>query len=486
MKVTQDEVVDRQAVLNIEVDTELFEEHLDRAYRRLVGRIDVSGFRRGKAPRSVFERAYGRERLVEDALETMVPAVVKQAVEESDLEAGGPPRVSVLESDPTPRIKATVPLTPIVTLGDYRSLKFDDPPEEVTDEQVDAALERMRQAQATWDPVERPVQLDDMAVLSSVEGTASAKSILSANGVEYVVTADATYPVPGFATELVGLAPGDSKEFSLILPDDFPDPDVAGETATFTVAVFEVKEKRVPDLDDELAKGVGEGFETLKQLRTWVQDDLKAQVREFHKRRLQDKAIEAIIEGSTIEVPPLTVEHEAQHIIEEQQLALQRNQISVQNFLAGTGKSGDEFVEEARDAALERLKRTLVIEQLGDAEKIEVSDDEVTEETEKLRRLATSPAERASYDEDRARETVSALLKRRMTLDRVFELVHPVVEGPAKKAAAPAKSPKRGTRRTKRASGTKPARSRSRSVKSGSGTGTRSRASASAGSRARS
>lgn len=432
MKVTQDEIVDRQAVLNIEVDAESLEEHLDRAFKRLVRRVDVPGFRRGKAPRTLFERAYGRDRLVEQALETMVPSVVAKAIEDSDLETSGSPSVSVLERDPEPRIKATVPLTPAVTLGDYESVRFDDRPEEVTAEQVDGMIERMREAQATWDPVDRTVEVGDMAVLASVEGTAAGKQIFSAKDIEYVVAADAAYPVPGFATELVGLSAGGSKHFDLILPDDFPDKEVAGETATFTVSVADVKKKIVPPLDDELAKGVGEGFETLDELRAGVRTDLETQAQTFHKRQLEEKALDAIVESSTIEVAPLTIEHETEHVIAEQQQALARYRISVQDYMSGVGKSSDEILGEARQTALSRLEKALVIEKLAEVEGVDVTEERIGEEVEQLRQSASSPAERDSYQGDSARESVRTVLRRRMTLDRIVEIVSagaPVVSG---------------------------------------------------------
>lgn len=425
MKVTQDEIADRQAVLNIEVDTEALEEHMQRAYRRLVGRVNIPGFRKGKAPRPVFERAFGRERLVEEALESMVPEVVAKAVEESDLEAGGTPQVSVLERDPVPKIKATVPLTPRITLGDYSSLSFDDQPEEVTEDQVDRVLEQLRESQATWAPAERAIEAGDMAVLESVEGAAAGKSIVSSQGVEYEVLQDATRPVPGFATELLGLEAGESKEFSLILPDDFPDEAVTGETATFEVKISEVKRKVVPDLDDEFAQGVGEGYESLEELRRSIRSDIEARAAEAHRRQMEDKILDAIVEMSTIEVAPITVEHEAEHVINERQQSLARYNLSLEDYMQHAGKSENDIVSEAKEAALIRLQRALALEELGKVEGVEITEEQVDERIRELKDSATRPDERAQYETDQARGQIRASLRQQETLRRVMGKVQP-------------------------------------------------------------
>ncbi len=425
VKVSQDDIVDRQAVLNIEVDADSLEKHLDRAFRNLVDKVTVPGFRKGKAPRVIFERAYGRDRLVDDALETMVPEVVDKAIEETKLEKGGTPRIEVLERDPEPKIKATVPLVPLVELGEYKTISFDEQPEEVTDEQVDQALERLREGQASWEPKESAVETDDMAVLESVKGKAAGKEIISSRAVEYVVFSEATYPVPGFSTEIIGMKPGDTKQFSIILPDDYPDEDAAGETAEFEVTVSEVKQKILPDLDDELASAVGEGFDTFEELKSKVRKDLEAQSSDFFKRQIEDRAVDAVIEISKVEIPPLTLDHESEHVLAEQQQQLSRYRMSLQDYMSGIGKTPDDLLTEARETAEVRLTRALIVEELSTAESIEVSDEQLREEIDRLKQTATSPADRATYETDSARESISTMIRRRSALERLVEIVTP-------------------------------------------------------------
>ena len=422
MNVTQDEIVDRQATLNIEVGPESLEEHMAKAYKSLVDRVAVPGFRKGKAPRQVFERAFGRDRLIEEALETMVPDVVRDAIEEADIEAAGTPRVEVLERDPAPKIKAIVPLTPTVELGDYNAIRFDDKPDLITDEQVEESLTRIREGNATWEPKEGAAELDDMAVLEKLTATAGDKEFMSSDNVEYVIFAEATYPVPGFSTEVIGMSAGEAKEFSLIVPDDYPNSDAAGETALFSISVSEVKKKVLPELDDDFANGVAEGFETLDELKAKITTDLEVEVKNFFTRQLEDKAVDAMVESSTVEIPPITIEHESEHVLSEQQQQLQQFNMSLQDYMTGIGKSPDEFVAEAKETARTRLIRALVVEELANAESVEVSEEDLRDEINQMKQAATSPADRAQYETDRARDSISTMLRRRSALTRLVEI----------------------------------------------------------------
>ena len=473
MKVTQDEIVDRQATLSIEVDSDSLEKHLDKSFRKLVDMVAVPGFRKGKAPRVIFERAYGRERLIDDALETMVPEVVAEAIEETELETGGTPRIEVLERDPAPVIKATVPLTPLVELGEYKTISFDELPEEVTDEQIDEALERVREGQSSWEPKESAVEADDMAVLETVEGNAAGQEIINSKDVEYVVFAEATYPVPGFSTEIIGMKSGDTKQFSLILPDDYPDEKAAGQTAEFNVTVSEVKHKVLPELDDDLASAVGEGFDSFEELKTKVIEDLEAQSNDFFKRQMEDKAVDAVVDISRVEIPPLTLDHESEHVLTEQQEQLSRYNMSLQDYMKGIGKTPDELVSEARETAEIRLTRALIVEELSTAESIEVSDEQLREEIDRLKQTATSPADRAAYETDNARDSITTMIRRRSALEKLVEIVTPdkPPEKPETKAAPKTAKPKAAPKAKKKSGATSKAKS-TKAKASGKKTGT--------------
>jgi trigger factor len=234
LKVTQGETKDRQTVLEIEVDDELLEQHVGRAYQRLSNRINVPGFRKGKAPRSVVERFVGREHLVEEALDTLVPAAVSGAVEQEGLEASATPTVSVKEREPVIKLEAIVPLSAEGTLGEYADIRFDDEAAEVTDEQVEESVERLVEARASWDDVERPVEAGDLITFTS-NGSVDGETFMDQKDAEYLADADNPNPVPGFSGSLVGIENGGSKSFSIEIPPDFSREELAGKTARSSV-----------------------------------------------------------------------------------------------------------------------------------------------------------------------------------------------------------------------------------------------------------
>lgn len=423
MKVIQDAIVDRQAVLHIDVEPDELEEHLAKAYRRLVGRVAIPGFRKGKAPRSIFERQYGRGRLVEEALESLVPATVNKAIEGRGLEMASTPHVSVVEREPLPKLKATVPLKPVVELGDYRGLRFDDKPELVGDDRVESVINRVRDNHATFEPVDRPTAMEDMAVLGAVECKVDGRLVLGGKDAEYVLKADSAYPAEGFAQQLVGMRANESKSFTLKLPDNFRDTAAAGKQGEFAVTVSEIKQKNLPALDDEFAKSLGEGVQTLEKLRAKVRTELEKQASEAHRNLVEGKAIDALVERTKFEIPPLLIDHETEHLLVDQQEALARYKISFQDYMQSAGKTGEQLVSETRGSADTRVKRSLVLQELIKAENISVDDEEINAELERLRAGARTPQEATSLDTDTARENVRSMLMRRRALERLADTV---------------------------------------------------------------
>jgi trigger factor len=422
VKVTQDAIVDRQAVLLIDVDATELEEHLGRAYRRLVGRVAIPGFRKGKAPRGVFERQYGRERLVEEALESLVPATVNKAVEEQGLEIASTPHVSVVERDPLPKLKATVPLKPIVELGEYHSIRVDDRPEAIGDDRVQSVIDRVREGRATFNAVGRPAAMEDVALLSAVECRVEGRTVLTGKDTQFALKADSTYPAAGFAQQLEGMRAGESKSFTLALPANFRDAAAAGKEGHFTVTVSEVREKGLPALDDEFAKSLNEGVETLDQLRAKVRTELERQAGEAHRNLVEGKAIDALVDRTKFEIPPLLIDHETEHMLVDQKEALARYRISFQDYMQSAGKTGDQVVNETREGADRRVKRALVLQELVKAEGVEVADSEVDAEVERLRTSARNEQEEASVDTEATRSNVRSVLLRRRALQRLADI----------------------------------------------------------------
>ncbi len=421
MKVTQDAVVNRQTVLHIEVGSDELERHLNLAYKKIVQRSSIPGFRKGKAPRSVVERFAGRSQFIDQALDTLVPEITNQSIQDHHLEPSALPRVVIEQSEPSIRLSVTVPLSPIVELGDYMSLRFDDQPEPVTDEHVDQAMEQIRESQAVWDPVNRGLQLGDMGVVS-VTGRVGEKVILTGKDSEYVSEEGGTTPMPGFAEALVGMSAGDSKKFTLPVPDHFTDTEIAGKDAELEVELSEVKRKILPLLDDELAASLGEGFESVTDLRDRIHENLKTRADEVHRRTLEEKTIDALVDGATFELPPLLIEYETEHVRQEQQRGLSANNVSVKAYAERLGKNEAEMLDESIKLATRRLRRNLAMDRVCELEKIDVPEKEIVDAVEELKSLRGTE-DGAPLDSERVRGSVINALRRKHTVTRLLEIV---------------------------------------------------------------
>ncbi len=419
MKVSRIEEAQSQVVLSIEVEPPELDEHLDRVYRRAVQRVNIPGFRRGKAPRSVVERELGRDAMVEDALDTLLPQITSRAIQEQELDVISLPSVRVTEYDPL-TIQATVPVRPAIDLGDYRSYRIEQEAVEVTPEDVDEQLESMREDAGAWEPVERPVALDDLVTIK-VRGEMDGETVVDVESVDFRVTAESVIPMPGFAERLVGFNRDEEQQFSLSYADDHPDEDVAGKDCEYTVTVQEVKERKLPDLDDEFAASLNLDVDSVTALREKLHEDLHRRRQLVADRDYQDQAVQTLVEGAQIEVPPLLIDHEVEHMLSEQQEAMQRQQLRMEDYLNAVGKSVEEIQEEMKPSASERLTRTLVLGELREKEGIEVTDEEIDAEIESMLAETESAPGIDSFREtlEKARNSVGTMLLNRKTLERL-------------------------------------------------------------------
>ena len=362
MKLSSERIENSQVVLNIEAEPEEVELALEEAYRHLAKSTDIPGFRRGKAPRAMLERYFGREVLLEEAMEHLVPQLLGRALEEQGIDAIAEPEIEITQNDPL-IFKSTVSVRPTVELGDYRQIRVDPEPVEVVDEEVDKAMEQIRYQQAPWQPAERPVQFGDLVTIN-VEGSVDDKPALDRKELQYQVLKESPFPVPGFWEQLEGLEKGQEKEFTLSFPDDYELNQFAGKECQFKVLVSEIKEKSLPELDDEFAKSLGQGFETLESLHQRVASNLKAMAEESEKRRLEEKAIEALVEQSKVDFPPVLVEHEIDRLIREREASLEGR-------IQDRGKSVEELKEALRPLAVNRITHALILGKVAEEEKIE-------------------------------------------------------------------------------------------------------------------
>ncbi|MBV9577961.1 MAG: trigger factor [Chloroflexi bacterium] len=385
MKVSATEVPPRQVSLDIEVEAERLDRAIDAAYRRVAGRVDVPGFRRGKAPRTMVERMIGRDRIVQDALDELLPEVVSEAMQQEQVEPYTRPRVESIEFDPL-RLKAVIGLAPKVELGDYQHNLHITPEEpQAGTDQVEDVIKRLRESYAQWAPVERAAALNDRVGLDlkvTIDGRD--EPVIDSKEAEYIVDAESTAPAAGFGEQLVGLSAGDQKTFTLTMPDDNRDTEVAGKPAQFEVIIHWVKERELPALDDDFAQMVGD-YTDVAGLRTAIETQLRQREDERVRDKLQEEAINKLVEISTIEYPPQLAEHQAEHMLETLRSNIERQGLQYEQYLRLIGREQSAFEEEIRTDSETRVRRSLALDAFASAEHIDAGEEPVADDQAEAR-----------------------------------------------------------------------------------------------------
>ncbi len=337
MKVTKEKVENSQVFLTIEMEPAEVEAALEKSYNRLVKKTNIPGFRKGKAPRAVVERNIGQESFLQDALNHLIPQACEQAIEEQKIDALAQPHIEVTQTEPVV-FKATVPVRPSVTLDDYHSIQVTPDPAELKEDDVNVVMEQLRHQQATWEPVERPVELDDLVVLD-VESNIEDKPFINQKGVQYQVHRDSTSPLPGFAEQLPEMKRGEDKEFKLQIPSDYPRSELAGKESLFKVRVVEIKQEKLPELNDEFAKQVDSDLETLDSLRERISDTLRLRAEEKTRTDFEERVVDAVVDLARVEFPPILVEMEVDRMVNEQSRRLQMGRQGLEEYLRSINKT---------------------------------------------------------------------------------------------------------------------------------------------------
>ncbi|MDO8531868.1 MAG: trigger factor [Dehalococcoidia bacterium] len=419
MKVATERTTENQAVLNVELEPEEMEQWLDKAYKRLVQRVVVPGFRKGKAPRPILEVQVGRERLVEEAIQILVPETTEKLIKEQSLEAFAEPKFEVEKTNPV-TFKATIPLKPDVDLGDYASIRVATEPVLITDDQVTKVIDEIRWEQAPWVPVERPVQMGDMLILD-IDSKVDGRPFMSQKGATHRPIAEVPDPVPGFNEKLAGMAKGETREFTIAFAADHPARQWAGRSYAFKVTIHEVKEKKLPELNDEFAKGVGDGFEGLEKLTERVRENLRASAEAEARKRYEEQALDALVQQAKITFPPVLTEREVEHILSDQERELRASNITWDDYLRRTGKTLEQLQEEVTPVAAKRVVRSLALSILAEKERIQVAPAEVDAEMESIVKGSGENADRIrqALSTKAGRDSVARSLLTRKTVERL-------------------------------------------------------------------
>lgn len=421
MKISTQTEENRQAVVQIEVEGPEMEESLDKAYQQVVRRVRIPGFRKGKAPRAIVERYVGKEGLQKEALEDLVPQLCARVVEEQKMEVIAQPEIEILQIEPVV-FKATFPLRPQVVLGDYKSIRLESKPVEISDEQVNNVLDRLRERSAVWVPVDRAVNFEDMATVDIEEQTAEGVT-RKYEGRQIIVVKESVYPMPEFSENVVGLSAGEEKEFELSYPSDYRFKELAGKEYKLRVKVVEVKEKQLPELDDEFVSSLGEGFESLEALRSSVAENLRAVAEDAERKEYEQKALEAVTAGSTVEFPPILLEQELDDLMRERDM-LYRNQGGLEAYLRSVNKTEEQMREEFRPKAIERVTGALVLAKVAEAEGITVDEAEIHAEVDRMSEEAGDKGDdvRRLFGSHQGYHVIENRLISRKTFERLTEI----------------------------------------------------------------
>lgn len=369
------------AKLTIEVDVETFEKAVEKAYQKEKNKISIPGFRKGKVPRQMVEKMYGKEVFFEEAANIVIPDAYDKALDECEEDIVSSPKIEVTQiAAGKPFVfTAEVALKPEVKLGKYKGVKVDKIETAVTDEEVDAEIEREREKSARNITVEdRPVEDGDMTTLD-FEGFVDGVAFEGGKGENYPLTIGSGAFIPGFEEQLVGAKIGEETEVKVTFPEDYQAEHLQGKEAVFQCTVKEIRKKELPELNDEFASDVSE-FETLAEYREDVKKNLEEQKKKDAEKEKEDAAVKAAVEDSEMEIPEAMLETQQKRMVEEFAQRITMQGLSMEQYFQFTGTSYQQMVEQVKPQAEERIRSRLVLEAVAKAEKLEVSDEEYEDE----------------------------------------------------------------------------------------------------------
>jgi len=381
LKITTEPLENRQLLLTIEVDEERIQQTMRRVARQIAKQASIPGFRKGKAPYSLIVQRYGEDTIRKDAAEMLTKEVYHEALEQAEIE---PYAAGVLEEIVLRPVtfKLTIPLRPTVDLGDYRDYRLKYPTIRVYKEQVQQALEKIREQNAILELVDRPAALDDGVTIDLVGRTVGGVEFLKRGDINMLLNAESTDPAPGFAEAIVGMNAGEERIFILTLPDDFSQEELRGQEAEFTVRLAKVYESILPELDDDLARTVGK-FDSLKELKEHIRKQLRQAAQEKADEEYAGQVLGAVIEQAHVEYPPVMLKEALDKAVEEFEQAVKRGtRLSLEDYLHIQDKSMEELREELEPRAAARLERTMVLGEVVRLEGLKVGEEEISAQIE--------------------------------------------------------------------------------------------------------
>ena len=409
------------AKLTIEVSAEELDKAMEKAYQKQKSRISLPGFRKGKAPRKMIESMYGKGVFMEDAVNSLVPQEYSKAIADCDLEIVSQPEINVTQMEPGKALifTADVATKPEVTLGDYKGVEVPKTEIAVTDEEVDAEVKKEQDKNSRTVVVEDRAAADGDITTIDFEGFVDGVAFDGGKGSDYALTLGSGTFIPGFEDQLVGASTGDHVEVKVTFPEEYQAKELAGKEAVFQCDVKKIETKEVPELDDEFAKDVSE-FDTLAEYKEDVKKNLTEKKEKEARTAKENAAVDKAIENAQMDIPDLMIQTQCRQMMDDFARRMQQQGLSMDQYFQFTGQSMDKMMEDMKPQALKRIQTRLVLEKIAETENTQPSEEEITEEIQKM-------ADAYKMEADKIREAIGEdgieQLKKDLSVQKAVTLI---------------------------------------------------------------
>lgn len=423
--------------LTFEVGTDMIKEGVDKAFQRTKKSLNVPGFRKGHVPRQIFNKLYGEEALYQDALNIVLPDAYSAAIKEAGIEPVDQPQVDVakLEKGEPWVLSAIVTVKPEVKLGEYKGVKVIKQSTRVTSKEVDEEIEKKREQQAELVLKEgKPAEKGDTVTID-FDGSIDGVPFDGGKATNYDLELGSNSFIPGFEDQLIGHNTDDDVDVKVTFPEDYQAEELQGKEALFKVKIHEIKTKELPELDDEFAKDVDEDVDSLEELKAKTKDQIKERKIQAADEAKESEAIQAAVDNAEIkEIPEAMLREDVDRQVNQYLANMQQQGISPDMYFQLTGSSEDQLRQQLSEGAENRVKTTLVLEAIVEAEKIDPSDEELDAEYKSL-------AEQYNMEEKAVRSALTAdMVKHDVAIKQAVDLIKDsAIEEPKSKAKKSAK-----------------------------------------------
>ena len=409
------------AKLTIEVSAEDLDKAMEKAYQKQKSRISLPGFRKGKAPRKMIESMYGKGVFMEDAVNSLVPQEYSKAIADCDLEIVSQPEINVTQMEPGKALifTADVATKPEVTLGDYKGVEVPKTEIAVTDEEVDAEVKKEQDKNSRTVVVEDRAAANGDITTIDFEGFVDGVAFDGGKGSDYALALGSGTFIPGFEDQLVGANTGDHVEVKVTFPEEYQAKELAGKEAVYQCDVKKIETKEVPELDDEFAKDVSE-FDTLAEYKEDVKKNLTEKKEKEARTAKENAAVDKAIENAQMDIPDLMIQTQCRQMMDDFARRMQQQGLSMDQYFQFTGQSMDKMMEDMKPQALKRIQTRLVLEKIAETENTQPSEEEITEEIQKM-------ADAYKMEADKIREAIGEdgieQLKKDLSVQKAVTLI---------------------------------------------------------------